>query len=267
VGNLNQALGLLPRGLQNLFLLQSYVPDAKAYYSFNTVSWSIADEVAFYLMFPLLLAGLLALWRRTQPRTALIVLWLAVLALDMAFAALGHGSEYLSYILPAARLPDFMAGVLLGAAFVELPRLKFSTSQATCLELGALAAVVAAVLVAPLLPQAFRYSLFFIPFWSALIYTFAHQGGLVSRLLSVRTTVFLGEISFSFYMIHFLVIRYLRFTPLQGMVANGVALLLALVISAVLFRYYEEPVRRKLTRRNRPRPVQTKLPLYPAEKV
>jgi peptidoglycan/LPS O-acetylase OafA/YrhL len=252
-GSLNQALGLLPTGLQNLFLVQSYIPDARTYYSFNTVSWSIADEVAFYLMFPLLLAGLVALWRRTKPKAALTTLWLGVLLIDLAFAVFGQGGEYLSYILPAARLPDFMAGILLGVGFVELPRLKLSTARATCLELGVLAMVIGAVLVAPLLPQAFRYSLFFVPFWSALIYTFAHQGGLVSRLLAVRSLVFLGEISFSFYMIHFLVIRYLRFTPLQGMVANAVALALAMAISAVLFRFYEEPVRRKLTCRLRTR--------------
>ena len=54
-----------------------------------------------------------------------------------------------------------------------------------------------------------------IPIWSLLIFIFAYQGGFFSKLLSNKYLVHLGEISFSFYMLHQLVIRYLDFFQLD----------------------------------------------------
>jgi len=43
------------QALTNLSLTQSYVPIKSIYFSFNALSWSISDEMFFYLVFPFLI--------------------------------------------------------------------------------------------------------------------------------------------------------------------------------------------------------------------
>ncbi len=40
------------RAVANIFLVQSYIPKVEYYFTFNAVSWSLSNEVFFYLFFP-----------------------------------------------------------------------------------------------------------------------------------------------------------------------------------------------------------------------
>jgi peptidoglycan/LPS O-acetylase OafA/YrhL len=90
------------------------------------------------------------------------------------------------------------------------------------------------------------------PFAALVILCFAYQGGLVSRLLGWRLLVFPGEISFTTYMIHHLI---MRFWILEGWTAwtspwNPIGLALILltiyVASYLIWRFFERPMRRLL---------------------
>ena len=81
-----------------------------------------------------------------------------------------------------------------------------------------------------------------------VIFTFAFSAGRISRFLSQRTFVLLGEISFSFYMIHAPIIWWMDhhrlpfFKAHQGWSTLG-ALSLTMLASFLCYHFYEMPMR------------------------
>lgn len=92
----------------------------------------------------------------------------------------------------------------------------------------------------------------------ALISVFAlfnERGGLVTRLLQTRPLVFFGNISFSFYMIHLLVIKAAhrladRFSPdMSPAIFIPLVLIVAVILAYFIWKYYELPMKRILLSR------------------
>ncbi|MGZ5790409.1 MAG: acyltransferase family protein [Burkholderiaceae bacterium] len=86
------------------------------------------------------------------------------------------------------------------------------------------------------------------PFATLLIYVMAHQRGAISRLLSKKWLVFLGEISFSLYLAHQIILRYflihfLAATAIPKMAWLVIFLLSVLLISVALYLVVEKPSR------------------------
>src|SRR5262245_19799262 len=87
---------------------------------------------------------------------------------------------------------------------------------------------------------------------AAVVFVFAHQRGIVSRALTTRVPVYLGGISFSFFMVHGIIFSAL--TPLTWLdsagpwVRTAVHLLTAGAVAAAVNRWYEMPIRTWITR-------------------
>ncbi len=77
-----------------------------------------------------------------------------------------------------------------------------------------------------------------------IVLIFALQKGLFSRILQHKTLVYLGEISFAFYMIHMIVIKYgNQYLPkINDFHKIGIYFVIALILSALTFEYFEKPV-------------------------
>lgn len=88
------------------------------------------------------------------------------------------------------------------------------------------------------------------PLFALLIYGLAKQRGVVARILSTRGFVFLGEISYSLYLIHLVV-----WWNVEGYIKPGSALnffvcvALSLALSALLYKFVEVPYRKTLRAR------------------
>ena len=84
-----------------------------------------------------------------------------------------------------------------------------------------------------------------------LIFVFGLQKGLISRLLSTRLFIFLGEISFAMYMSHQLFYRFLRqwrnvLNDNLGELFVAVSVcLLVIPLSYLIYRFIEVPVRKR----------------------
>ncbi|MFJ8257600.1 acyltransferase family protein [Peribacillus asahii] len=183
-----------------------------------------------------------------------VSLWLTLsiifLLIPQASADSHSLSRWITYFFPLTRLFDFFIGILLGLVFLEVKeRLsKYSNQIFGIFEFVSIILLIAVVFYSPNIEQNLRYSLFFLPFWSMLIFIFAFQRGAVSRVLSNKVLVYLGEISFSFYMVHNLVLVYAQkfgFEHSSALVVT-VCFLISLSLSAVLYHFYEEPMRQKL---------------------
>ncbi|MCU7247836.1 acyltransferase family protein [Pseudomonas koreensis] len=208
----------------NLMMLHAGVPIPDVYFSFNAVSWSISTEIFFYMAFPLLL-----LWFSSKPvlklGAAIVLGGLFAYALDVAGMAYyapeklnevaSHG---LVYISPLGRIQEFMLGIVCQRLLAEVNIGGMKKEAATVLEIISILAI---VFITPLLriytsvfigasAQAlseFVHHSAMALLFAAVISCFYMDRGLVSRILSWRPLVFLGEISFSVYLIHQVIIR------------------------------------------------------------
>lgn len=239
------ALGL------NLVLLQSWVPLQEFYFSGNSVSWCLSDLMLLYLLFPWL-------WRRlhTLSATSSLLLAAAIGAVYAAVLALTPAGLRVGvvYINPLMRLPDFLLGMGLCAIYLHHEnRLRIAgRTGATLAEACAWLLLVLFILLYPAMPEAVQLACWWWTPCATLILVSASGSGLIGRLLSWRPLVRAGELSFSFYMVHQIVIRVLRrllgHYQLDWALGTRIAvgLCLALAATYVIHRLVEEPARRWL---------------------
>ncbi|MGE3808878.1 MAG: acyltransferase family protein [Gemmataceae bacterium] len=212
--------------LQNLLFLNG-CPGVRCP-PYNYVTWSLFPEFVFYLAFP----GLLALWQR-RARTG----GLASIVLLAASVLLCRWLE---------RFPMFLCGALLGMA-----RDEDLAELARSMPTWAVAAVYLAVTgVYMVFQPSFAY---FVPFYAcaaALLFVKAcFAEGWLQRLFAWTPLRGLGNISYSFYLVHGLCLTFLQtIAPplLMGLRARVVFLIfliasftLSMVMSIVLFAIAE----------------------------
>ncbi|UKA67090.1 acyltransferase [Arthrobacter sp. FW306-05-C] len=234
--------------LQSLTLTQAWWPWSAS--SFNPVAWSLSAEAFFYLLLP----PLVSVMRRFSTKELVgTVIFLGVLQPVLGVACqltLGaQVSHFITYNLPLYRLPEFVIGValalLLKAGYVpphstQLSAAAFTTAGATL------------TLLVDLLHS--------IPWWISqtlmlpaiitLIWTAARRELAGNRdFLSNPVLVRLGDLSFAFYMVHYLVLG--TFGLLVGRWAQGLpwwlvppALLCAAAVAWVANRFIEKPCER-----------------------
>lgn len=241
--------------IANLLLLQAWFLHSEYVLSYNSVSWSISVEAFFYILLPLLLVA---------RRLGLIVACIACASFLAAWLVGQSGlfdaatQRHFSLHFPPMRLAEFAFGVLVARWFIG-GRAGHRLLSGTAAEIGALLVVAAWLLLlgeaAVSLRTSGNIALFSwlaicagFPTFGLLICVFANGAGVLSRLLSLRPFVLLGEISFVTYMWHQIV---LRFIMEQGYIEEfGTAAVLTLGLAAVyggsylLWRFVEVPARR-----------------------
>jgi peptidoglycan/LPS O-acetylase OafA/YrhL len=231
--------------LTQLTLTQSWV-QIDSPFNFNTVAWSLSDEAFFYAIFPALALALFALVRRTR-------LWsLGILALGLwgigVYLATAIHDSWFFYTFPPIRLIDFAIGACCGIAFLSLgdgARLRLGV--ATALEVTAVAGIVLAIAVTPSVPALLGYAFWLAPFCAFAIYVFAQERGIVSKVLSSAVFVYLGEISYSFYMLHMLILTAIFVHGWKfPIVASVLSLVLCVAVSAIVYERFEKPLRKRI---------------------
>lgn len=245
-------LELIPEFLANLFLLQSWIPYPEYYLSFNSVSWYLADTVFFIAIFPFLA-------RYVNNTKHSIQYFLMVFAL-IAYASLllflpHHLYAPVIYIHPLVRLLDFIIGMYL-ALWVKKANGFISTTSHHNKKIGVLFEVVSfalialSVIVSITLQGEYRmYSCCYWPFICLLIVTSllsASYGG--GYLLKSKPLIWLGEMSFTFYMVHQLVIRYANIiysfvVPIEQFWMQVIVnFILSLMVAMALDKLFVKPI-------------------------
>lgn len=258
----------------NLFLVHDWNPAFKSWWGVNPVSWSLCCEVFFYACFPVVIR----LVNRVRPGQ----LWMWVVALTGAIAAMPALAEALfakgtvNAVLPISatklwfingfppvRMLDFVIGILLARMVQEgrMPRLPV---------LPALALAVGGYVLST---QVFySYGLVactVLPF--GLLIVAATQADVEGRFSPFRSRpmVWLGQISYAFYLWHYLVLMWLArmFAEHQPLSTAGtlgfIALALAIVVllSWATYTGVETPVMRRFASpRRRAVPVTPEIP-------
>lgn len=252
----------------NITLTQSFIPASAFYSSLNPVAWSISVEVFFYLAFPFIVSGGLASAARWLVGSlALLIVLMAVAVLlklpNTTADPMGVSAASVIYTNPLARLFEFCLGCV--AAFIFKARKAQPYKTQTFVEIAASCGVMLfMVLIASskfrnLFPNYYPFRGWLI--WSgscvpmaALIYVMAIGGGKISKALSHRAIVYLGEISFSLYLVHLTVLCiYMSYaqSPSSSFAGFIVYVVVSLAMSAAMYHAIENPCRRLIKARSR----------------
>jgi peptidoglycan/LPS O-acetylase OafA/YrhL len=249
------------KALLNLFMLQVWVPEFNTHFSVDSPSWSLGAEAVFYACFPLLLM----LAQRTSPDR--LKYWIAgtiagviaaPLVAYLAFSstpavAVGAASEiqyYLVYVNPIIRVFDFALGIFLAQAVLTGRWRNVGMIWSGLLLIGT-------IVLAEFVPFLYgQRAVAIIPI-AMLIAAAAmrdSQGGFT--LFRNRVMVWLGNISFAFYLLHFIVLRAGRsilgtqlFSTPVAVGVLVVELLVSVALSGLLYTLVEQPMVRRWSRR------------------
>ncbi|MEI7435498.1 MAG: acyltransferase [bacterium] len=264
--------------LANLSLTHAWIPFQACGYHFNAVSWSISTEAFFYLCFPLLIYR----WRQTWWLKLLLAAGLTagmITFCNVAHIQDGPGPlrdgvsvHVLIYNHPVTRLFEFVLGMTMLLLFQALrPRVRLRLTAGTVLEGTTVILTVllmyysgrVSMAVQRAFPSLGEPGVLWLfpsglcaPLFGWLIVVMGLNRGLLSRGLSHPFLVLLGEISYSVYLLHYMLIMvYVNHQQALAWIPDPLKLLLywglVLLASYLMWRFVEKPCR-KLLRSLRP---------------
>ncbi|MGW6540036.1 acyltransferase family protein [Streptomyces sp. NPDC055011] len=256
--------------LPSVFLLQSFFPmqDVIQGHGINSPSWSLTCELLFYLCFPLLLPlvrrirdSRLWLWTGGFTLAVLAVPFVAQVLPDQPVMWWGGDMSWWEYWFvyhfPVTRMLEFVIGILMAQIVLRGRWIGMKLPWAALL-------AVAAYGVTTQLPDVFAWmSLSALPL--ALVIAAAATADVRGERTGFggRTMVWLGEISFALYIVHYLVLYYgpvRAVDPTHGMetwsfveALGDIALTIgiSLVLAWLLYTFVERPAMRRWSRPSR----------------
>ncbi len=224
------------------------------------VYWSLAVEEHFYLLFPIAFlilnrAGL------TYRRQAEVYVGVCVLVLAWRYVLI-YGfdvSIYRTYYGSDTRLDSLLFGCV--AALVANPVIDGAGQSKR--RLTVLAAFGAVVILGTLalrddgFRETARYTLQSVAIVAILRYVVAQPETLAGRLLNTRPMIWLGQLSYPFYLVHYVVIlevkKHVGALPVVAVISLAISLPLCIALRSLV----ERPAQRMRDRllRSTPRPV------------
>jgi len=228
-------------------LTQTWTLNADMANGYNGPSWSVSNELFFYFAY----IGMLAPWRWLRILVVLVPIAIGA-ALPIAHGCFlpveNSGStvgtphcNLLVFQFPPARLIEFVSGVVIYRMKLRIPQL-LGLAAATAV-FGCFIPPIPGIGNDPFALAAMREVLLVVG-GGALIASLARDGWL-SRLLSFRPLVIGGEISYSIYMTHLVIILgalpYVR--GLDPSLAFLLVVTITITTSTFLFYSVEAPIR------------------------
>jgi len=244
----------------NLLVIQSwFFNDPGIRQAWNGVTWSLSCEMFFYVCCPLLLPRLKSLSAR---RCLMLIAVLYGVECIVQLLTVPHGGEWVQnffYYFPVARFPEFIMGALACRLLMTGYRIPI---RSVWVIFGAL--VLAPVLLfANLVPVSNQFlsysSLVVMPGFVVTILVAATRD--VRRrsrrgMLATRSMVWLGDVSYAYYMVHALILGLIARWLIDGhraptSVWSGlfwivVFLGASVVVSGVTWRLIERPGQRSI---------------------
>lgn len=258
----------------NLGMVEVWIPKFDTSYSMDSPGWSLGVEAVFYLCFPLLLKLLLRVrpqhlkyWISGVVATLFLIPVFAYTAFPssprLLVGAAAEPQYFVGYIFPPLRMFDFVLGILLALA-VRHGRWRNIGLVWSGLFLAGSYAI--AVYVPFLFAQTAVCSI-----GIALVIAAAATADAEGRFtpFQSRAMVWLGNVSFAFYLVHFLVLRTMRSQLGHGLYSGwstvGIEIanfFITLAVSGALYALFERPIVRRWSspRAARPPKVEPRIP-------
>lgn len=231
--------------LTSAFLLQAWMPDYAL--TMNFPAWTLAVEMFFYLIFPLVIY----LFRRA-PASRLIWASLAVWAVIQSlrqFIIHGPFDVHVNFIayFPPFHMDSFLLGMAAGMWYLKVGRTLQIRQQGISAILFSSLVIFFALHYLGATRFLGSFHGFFAPLFAVIIVMLTMDQSFVARVLSWKPLVILGESSYALYIIH-VPLLWLFGSALGALglkssylLSFGVYLPLTLFLSILVFRFIEWP--------------------------
>ncbi len=258
--------------LATLFLVHAWIPDQQLLFNLwsNTPTWSLSCELLFYLAFPFVLN----LLRKVRPERLWRGFWITFAAIcAVPFIALllpsgelhrGTGLPWTHMwfmtFFPPVRMLEFVLGMLTALIVIHGRWVK-RWPLPVALAVAAVGAIAAGGATPPVLGFVAVSALPLVFLVGAAANADINRDG---SSLGSRVMVFLGEISFALYLVHWLVVVYGwigRHSPTWGanpadapstwgtvLTYAGLTIVTSLVLAWALYTFVERPIMRRWSR-------------------
>lgn len=222
-----------------IFMIQSWFPGYVI--ATNVPTWSIVVEIFFYVLFPILFNRF---YRNNLRKTSIIIslIWLFSQILHHILVFLYGNHEVLRelvYYFPIFHLNEFLIGNLFSLLFLQYGTKKQNNYDFLLMLL--------IFLIILFLRYPFNFdfhngllAIFFAP----LILLLAMNKGFISKLFSSKYFVFMGDISYSMYILQLPIYIFARQLPIENKtVLFFLYSLLLIILSIFSYLYIEKPMR------------------------
>lgn len=214
------------------------------------ILWSLAVEEHFYLLWPF---AVRFLTRKNLARLAFVILCAEPVLRGVATFYI-HSFEPI-YYLTIFRLDGLAAGGLLALAMEDAQATAYLKKWSGAWMVGLTTVLGASMMIKSfgreqnsLSFNSIGYTLVAVCGFWIVTFVLLHEDSFVSRLLSLRPVVFLGTVSYGFYLFHLLVWeaakKYISVPDPGGHHRLLIApvLCIAIAISWLSFKFYEKPI-------------------------
>lgn len=257
--NINLDTGVVS-SLANLLLLQSWFSSSQIHFAYNSASWAVSTLIFFYIVFVFIQFNFL--------RNFLVIFFLSLMSvfISIKYIIISNSNpidiHWLLHMFPTNRILVFLIGIILGKVYLEVQD-RFSNAgsfAASSIEVLLILSIVDRLSSGILLDATFRTinSIIVLPplltrqlidiylitpiLCGFLILVCSLQRGVISRLISYRPIVYLGNISFAIYLSHQIIFRILsRIEFISVIPLILLAFVITLGISFLLFQFIEKP--------------------------
>lgn len=249
--------------IENLLLIQGWIPIRNTNLSVNGVAWSISTEFFFYLCFPFIIKYIRKYW----PIILIVIFGLLVAMISISnFYHLSNDSSLPGvsnfstiYVSPLSRIFEFYIGVSTLYLFNWTKKLfaDIEKWKSTFLEFIAVILAIFSMWFTPKIAYTYElnaaigqpYEMWMkssgsVFAFALLIYIFALQNGKITSFLSTRIFIILGEISFATYLIHTIILNFFSSRNLHQLIPsplNSTIYYIAVIIASyLLWRFIEK---------------------------
>jgi peptidoglycan/LPS O-acetylase OafA/YrhL len=221
------------------------------------VYWSLAVEEHFYLLFPWLYIAMTK--ARLTPRSQALTLWglcaLVLLWRCILILALHVTDSDRTYMASDTRVDSILFGCALAVwrnPVLDPPVLGEKTWKFALLPAALIVLIVCVGVRSPIFRETLRYSIQGAALTFVFIAAIRFKDWPLFRVLNHRLVAFLGVLSYSLYLIHFVVVSAIHLIlPEGGYLLRGfLAIAVCLTISWAIYSFVERPfagLRRRFT--------------------
>ena len=241
----------------SFFLIQSFIPIKEFFYAFNSPSWYLCNTIFYCLLFPFIIRSYCSVSKKRKTHLLCFALCIYII-LNMIIPIDYSLSIY--YINPFLRLFDFFVGICLANLFlyvlgkekiVNYAKMVANKNRYLCIIMILLIMGVIMTFEPEWRLQC-RSFIFWIPIGSLIFFVslFSQMGW--RSVLQSKFFVFLGKLSFPFYMFHVPVIWYInKILSLLNIIQNDYTrflgtFLVTMFISFLYNKYIEQKIINKV---------------------
>ncbi len=191
----------------NASLLQSWVPIQMVYFSGNAVSWYLSNTLSFVVVFPFLLR-----WMLNGSKASKIVVTIGIIiiyVLSWIFLPQDYTHRFF-YIHPMFRIVDYIVGMVMALGYLKIKDKvvikNYVSNHLTQFWLLSCICFIALVIISLADDQLILHSVVYTPLVCILLIIISLSGGGLQMSILQK----FGSISFAFFLVHQMCIRYLH---------------------------------------------------------